>query len=54
MDVDNKEQTITLVVAKEYQNQVCLDIERFFYENGIPFNVAKSLSFINILGSVGN
>ncbi|XP_019179561.1 PREDICTED: uncharacterized protein LOC109174772 [Ipomoea nil] len=45
--------TITPQNAKELRNQVCLDIGRFFYENAIPFNVARSPSFVNMLRSVG-
>ena len=40
--------------AKEHRNQVCLDIGRFFFENGIPFNCARSPSYFNMLRSVGN
>ncbi|XP_071726331.1 uncharacterized protein [Rutidosis leptorrhynchoides] len=40
--------------AKEQRKQVCMDIGRFFFENGIPFNVATSPSFTNMLRSVGN
>ncbi|XP_031097010.1 uncharacterized protein LOC116001264 [Ipomoea triloba] len=39
--------------AKELRQQVCLDTGRFFYENAIPFNVARSPSFVNMLRSVG-
>ncbi|XP_031111994.1 uncharacterized protein LOC116015966 [Ipomoea triloba] len=39
--------------AKELRKQVCLDIRRFFYENAIPFNVARSPSFVSILRLVG-
>ncbi|XP_021971525.1 uncharacterized protein LOC110866690 [Helianthus annuus] len=42
------------VSAKEHRDQVCLDIGRFFYENGISFNAATSPSFTSILRSVGN
>ncbi|KAI3675421.1 hypothetical protein L1987_85011 [Smallanthus sonchifolius] len=45
---------MTPAAAKEHRNQVCLDIGRFFYENGIPFNVATSPSFTSMLRSVGN
>ncbi|KAJ0757892.1 putative transcription factor/ chromatin remodeling BED-type(Zn) family [Helianthus annuus] len=45
---------MTPVNAKEHRNQVSKDIGRFFYENGIPFNVANSPSFTSMLRSVGN
>ncbi|KAI9178301.1 hypothetical protein LWI28_024897 [Acer negundo] len=32
----------------------CLDIARFFYENGIAFNVGNSPLFVNMFRSVGN
>ncbi|KAI0528848.1 hypothetical protein KFK09_001391 [Dendrobium nobile] len=40
--------------TKELRNRVCLDIARFIYENGIPFNVVRSPSWINMLRSVGS
>ncbi|KAJ9543747.1 hypothetical protein OSB04_023454 [Centaurea solstitialis] len=39
---------------KEHRNQVCMDIGRLFFENGIPFNVATSPSFANATRSIGN
>ncbi|KAD5960576.1 hypothetical protein E3N88_12048 [Mikania micrantha] len=59
MDDDEREgpiasEKMTPTMAKEQRNKVCLDIGRFFYENGIPFNVATSLSFNSMLRSVGN
>ena len=39
---------------KEHRNQVCMDIGRLFFENGIPFNVATSPSFANAIRSIGN
>ncbi|XP_062104413.1 uncharacterized protein LOC133815612 [Humulus lupulus] len=45
---------MTPTSAKEHRNQVCLDIGRFFFENGIPFNCARSPSYFNMLRSVGN
>lgn len=45
---------ITPSNTKEHRNQVCLDIGRFFYENGIPFNVSNSPSFTNMVHSIGN
>ncbi|PIA30425.1 hypothetical protein AQUCO_05600109v1 [Aquilegia coerulea] len=39
---------------KEHRNQVCLDIGRFFFENGLSFNAARSPSFHNMLRSVGS
>ncbi|KAM0041362.1 putative ribonuclease H-like superfamily [Helianthus debilis subsp. tardiflorus] len=47
-------ETMPPVSAKEHCNQVCLDIGRFFYENGIPFHAATSPSFTSMLRSVGN
>ncbi|KAD3337602.1 hypothetical protein E3N88_33122 [Mikania micrantha] len=54
MDDDEREGPIasTPTMAKQQQNKVCLDIGRFFYENGIPFNVATSPSFNSMLRSV--
>ncbi|XP_023736233.1 uncharacterized protein LOC111884141 [Lactuca sativa] len=45
---------MTPTTVREQRNKVCLDIGRFFYENGIPFNVANSPSFVSMLRSVGN
>ena len=39
---------------KELRDRTAQDIGRFFFENGIAFNVANSPSFINMLRSVGN
>ncbi|KAK1575038.1 hypothetical protein Q3G72_002040 [Acer saccharum] len=39
---------------KEARDKTCMDIGRFFFENGIAFNVAKSPSFINMCRSIGN
>ncbi|KAL0904612.1 hypothetical protein M5K25_026741 [Dendrobium thyrsiflorum] len=39
--------------TKEGRRQVCLDIGRFFFENAIPFNVATSPAYFNMLRSVG-
>ncbi|TXG48967.1 hypothetical protein EZV62_024842 [Acer yangbiense] len=39
---------------KEARENTCMDIARFFYENGRAFNVASSPSFVNMLRSVGN
>ncbi|KAH6808014.1 hypothetical protein C2S51_029122 [Perilla frutescens var. frutescens] len=50
-DADGK---MTPANAKELRNQVCLDIGRFFYENGIPFNCARSASFTNMVCFIGN
>ncbi|KAK1571252.1 hypothetical protein Q3G72_014081 [Acer saccharum] len=36
------------------REKTCSDIARFFYENGIAFNVGNSPSFINMFRSVGN
>ena len=41
------------ISAKEARNQVCLVIGRFFYENGLAFNVGNSL-FVNIYQSIGS
>ncbi|TXG49006.1 hypothetical protein EZV62_024881 [Acer yangbiense] len=40
--------------AKEASKLVTLDVGRFFFENGIPFNVASSPSFVSMLRSVGD
>ncbi|XP_062082381.1 uncharacterized protein LOC133788794 [Humulus lupulus] len=57
-DEENEKNTaatkMTPTSAKEHRNQVCLDIGRFFFENGIPFNCARSPSYFNMLRSVGN
>ncbi|KAI3764008.1 hypothetical protein L2E82_14008 [Cichorium intybus] len=47
-------ENMTPMSAKEHRNKVCLDIGRFFFENGIPFNCATSPPFINMLRSIGN
>ncbi|KAK1591715.1 hypothetical protein Q3G72_012251 [Acer saccharum] len=39
---------------KEARDKTCMDIDRFFFENGIAFNVASSPSFINMCQSIGN
>ncbi|XP_039117838.1 uncharacterized protein LOC120253587 [Dioscorea cayenensis subsp. rotundata] len=46
--------TPTATNSKEARNLVCLDIGRFFFENGIAFNVIKSPSFANMVMSIGN
>ena len=52
-DVDvNAKKTSTN--AKEHRNQVCADIGRFFFENGIPFNCAQSPSYYSMVRSIGN
>ncbi|KAH6800931.1 hypothetical protein C2S52_001395 [Perilla frutescens var. hirtella] len=51
---ENADGTMTPANAKELRNQVCLDIGRFFYENGIPFNCVRSASFTNMAHSIGN
>lgn len=51
---DDDATTRRTVFSKEARNAVCLDIGRFFFENGIPFNVADSPSFINMCRSIGN
>ncbi|PWA76070.1 zinc finger, BED-type, Ribonuclease H-like domain protein [Artemisia annua] len=48
-DGEEGTEKMTSVSAKEHRNQVCLDIGRFFYDNGIPFNVATSPSFASML-----
>ena len=45
---------ITPTTTKEARNEVCLDIGRFFFENGISFNDFRSPSFVKMLRSVGN
>ncbi|KAH6756958.1 hypothetical protein C2S53_009192 [Perilla frutescens var. hirtella] len=52
-DVDKVEK-MTPAAAKEHINQVCLDIGRFFFENGIPFNCARSPSFVSMCHSIGS
>ncbi|XP_028554508.1 uncharacterized protein LOC114580607 [Dendrobium catenatum] len=39
--------------AREARRRVCKDIGRFFYENAIPFNVATSPAYYNMIRSVG-
>ncbi|KAL0906334.1 hypothetical protein M5K25_024821 [Dendrobium thyrsiflorum] len=39
--------------TREGRRQVCMDIGRFFFENAIPFNVATSPAYFNMLRSVG-
>ncbi|KAH6755268.1 hypothetical protein C2S53_016212 [Perilla frutescens var. hirtella] len=51
---ENADGNMTPANAKELRNQVCLDIGKFFYENGIPFNCARSASFTNMVRSIGN
>ncbi|KAH6757740.1 hypothetical protein C2S52_023323, partial [Perilla frutescens var. hirtella] len=53
-DDENEDGGLTPANAKELRNRVCLDIERFFFENGIPFNCARSASFTNMVRSIGN
>ncbi|CAH9078826.1 unnamed protein product [Cuscuta europaea] len=48
---DNKQ---TPVGEKEAREKCCSDVGRFFFENGIPFNVANSPSFINMCRAIGN
>ncbi|KAH6830676.1 Agenet domain-containing protein [Perilla frutescens var. hirtella] len=50
-DADGK---MTPANVKELRNQVCLDKGRFFYENGISFNCARSASLTNMVHSIGN
>ncbi|KAI3521951.1 hypothetical protein L1887_11427 [Cichorium endivia] len=47
-------ENMTSTNAKEHRNQVCMDIGRFFYENGIPFNIATSPSFTTELIEVNS
>ncbi|KAH6760913.1 hypothetical protein C2S51_017862 [Perilla frutescens var. frutescens] len=53
-DDENEDGGLTAANAKELRNRVCLDIGRFFFENGIPFNCARSASFTNMVRSIGN
>ncbi|XP_038711767.1 uncharacterized protein LOC120005961 [Tripterygium wilfordii] len=53
-DVDRAKTTMTSTNAKQARSRVCLDIGRFFFENAIPFNVARSPSFINMCRSIGS
>ncbi|KAL4568325.1 hypothetical protein LXL04_023934 [Taraxacum kok-saghyz] len=48
------QEILTPAKAKELRNQVCLDIGRFFFENGIPFNPATSPSYYSMMRSIGN
>ncbi|CAH9109736.1 unnamed protein product [Cuscuta epithymum] len=54
VDVDNENKNCAPVGDKERRQHTCLDVGRFFIENGIPFNVANSPSFINMCRSIGN
>ncbi|KAK3211080.1 hypothetical protein Dsin_015786 [Dipteronia sinensis] len=40
--------------ANEASKLVTMDVQRYFFENGIPFNIASSPSFVSILRSVGD
>lgn len=40
--------------SKEMRNRVCLDIGRFFFENAISFNAARSPSFFSMCRSIGS
>lgn len=40
--------------AEEHHNRVFLDIGWCFYENGMSFNIASSLTFVNMVHSIGN
>ncbi|KAK1560546.1 hypothetical protein Q3G72_027925 [Acer saccharum] len=53
-DKEKASKTITPTSLKEQRNLVCLDIGRFFFENAISFNVARSPSYFNMLRSVAN
>ncbi|KAL4574601.1 hypothetical protein LXL04_021435 [Taraxacum kok-saghyz] len=48
------QEILTPAKANELRNQVCLDIGRFFFENGIPFNPATSPSYYSMMRSIGN
>ncbi|PON53148.1 Ribonuclease H-like domain containing protein, partial [Trema orientale] len=52
-DVRNKASPIQRN-SKEMWNQVCLDIGRFFFENAISFNAARSPSFFSMCRSIGS
>ncbi|KAL0922496.1 hypothetical protein M5K25_006485 [Dendrobium thyrsiflorum] len=39
--------------TREGRRQVCMDIGKFFFENAIPFNVATSPAYFNMLRFVG-
>ncbi|KAH7575918.1 hypothetical protein JRO89_XS02G0252400 [Xanthoceras sorbifolium] len=41
-------------IENEARDRTCMDIGRFFFENGIAFNIANSPSFINMCRSIGN
>ncbi|KAL0906544.1 hypothetical protein M5K25_025046 [Dendrobium thyrsiflorum] len=52
---EDRGQTQMMLAAgtREGRRQVCMDIGRFFFENAIPFNVATSSAYFNMLRSVG-
>ncbi|KAK1581601.1 hypothetical protein Q3G72_007323 [Acer saccharum] len=41
-------------LKNEARQKTCIDIARFFYENGLAFNVNSSPSFVSMLRSVGS
>ncbi|KAI9156836.1 hypothetical protein LWI28_012931 [Acer negundo] len=49
-DVEGNKQGL----VKEAHENTCMDISRFFYENGHAFNVASNPLFVNMLRSIGN
>ncbi|KAL4582800.1 hypothetical protein LXL04_007359 [Taraxacum kok-saghyz] len=48
------EEKMTPTKAKEQRNKVCMDIGKFFFDNGISFDPSSSASFPSMLRSVGN
>ncbi|VFQ77401.1 unnamed protein product [Cuscuta campestris] len=57
--VDVNVDTLDIIPSKpiskrEDRDRVCLDVGRFYIENGIPFHVANSPSFINMCPAIGN
>lgn len=48
------EQHVMSQSAQERRENVCLDIGRFVFENGLPFHIASSPSFANMIRSVGD
>ena len=45
---------ITLATIKEHEDQVCLNIWRLFFKNGISFNGTRSPFLVSMLRSIWN
>jgi len=43
----------TTETTRSARDQTCQDIGRFFFENGLAFNIANSPSFVNMCRSIG-